>query len=331
MQVPTPVEPGDYFFQVTRLRPPNIAISGEQRGINGARLFVQVEGTANRSMGYLSPLGGPETPLIVVHGGPGLDHTYFQPWLDPLAGHFPLVYFDQRGCGGSERMTDTTQYAMDVTVADIDAIREKLGAKKICVLGFSYGGFVALKYVLAHPDRVEKFILSDTAPSMGFVAEAESLQKARITPAQKQGFADLEKRTDLTKDRRLLEEFKLELPYNFHHPRTPEFVNAIAEKIRYGAEAGDYIGRHDLPTYDVTKQLKSIAVPTLVMVGDDDIVTPPSQARIMAEGINTGKKKPNATLKLIAGAGHLSMIDNQDAFNRNIIEFLSTPRTSVAH
>jgi proline iminopeptidase len=299
--------------------------------VNGTALFAY-------EMKCRQPHGGPgagrdwsKTPLVIIHGGPGLDHSYFLPWINELGLYGRVLLFDQRGCGGSDRMADTTKYAMDVTVSDIEAIRQHLGAEKICVLGFSYGGFVALKYALAHPDHVAKLILSDTAPSMAFAAESESLQKARQSPEQKKGFEDLAKRTDLTKDQQLLEEFKLELPYNFHHPRTPEFMNAIAEKIRYGAEAGEYIGRHDLPHYDVRPQLASIGVPTLVMVGDDDIVTPPSQAHAMYEGINAGKKVPNATLKIIAGAGHLSMIDNQDAFNHNIIEFLSAPPTGAAH
>lgn len=285
--------------------------------VNGVRLHVRVEGPTS---GNSSPV-----PLVVVHGGPGLDHTYFLPWLDALAHEFKVVYFDQRGCGRSERLADTTAYAMDRTVDDLDALRDSLGVPAISVLGFSYGGFVALKYALAHPDHVHKLILSDTAPSLAFAAEADSLQKARTTPELKAAFDRLAKCTDLTPDERLREEFRLELPLNFHTPRKQGFIDQIADRIRYGAVAGKYLGDHDLPTFDVRGRLSQIHAPTLVMVGDDDIVTPPSQAHIMYDGIRDGGNNPNVTLRLISGAGHLSMIDNRDSFNTNILEFLREP------
>lgn len=285
--------------------------------VNGVRLHVRVEGPTS---------GTPNrVPLVVIHGGPGLDHTYFLPWLDALAHEFKVVYFDQRGCGRSERLADTTGYAMDRTVDDVDALRDSLGAETISILGFSYGGFVALKYALAHPDRVHKLILSDTAPSLAFAAEADSLQKARLTPAEKAAFDRLEKRTNMDPDLRLKEEFRLELPLNFHTSRKQAFIDAIADRIRYGAAAGKYLAAHDLPGFDVRPRLAEIHAPTLVMVGDDDIVTPPSQARAMFEGIRNGGRNPNVTLRMISGAGHLSMIDNRDSFNTNILEFLREP------
>ena len=284
--------------------------------VNGVHLHVRVEG----------PTDGRPTPppLFVIHGGPGLDHTYFMPWLDPLAHELKVVYFDQRGCGRSERLADTTAYAMSHTLEDIEALRDSLGADQISLLGFSYGGFVALQYALAHPNRVHKLILSDTAPSMAFVAEAESLQKARTKPAQTLAMKALERRTDLGPDERFREEFRLELPLNFHNGRKQSFIDGIADRIRYGAVMAGYLGRHDLNNYDVRPRLGELKMPVLVMVGDDDIVTPPSQARIMAEGIRAGGN-PNVTHRIIAGAGHLSMVDDPNNFNRNILEFLREP------
>ncbi len=90
---------------------------------------------------------GKGPPLMVVHGGPGADHTYFLPWLLPLARTHRLIFIDERGSGQSERLQDASKYTVENMADDVEAVRVALGLGKISLLGHSYGG------VLARPTR----------------------------------------------------------------------------------------------------------------------------------------------------------------------------------
>ena len=80
-------------------------------------------------------------PLIVLHGGPGLDHSMFRPWLDPLGEEFRLLYVDERGQGRSERV-DPATLSLDVFARDVDLLAEALGLERFALLGHSFGAIV---------------------------------------------------------------------------------------------------------------------------------------------------------------------------------------------
>src|SRR5690349_18432890 len=84
-------------------------------------------------------------PLIVLHGGPGLDHTGFRPYLDPLGDEFRLLYVDERGQGRSERV-DPTGLSLDVFARDVDLLAEALGLDRFAVLGHSFGAIITTQH-----------------------------------------------------------------------------------------------------------------------------------------------------------------------------------------
>ena len=122
--------------------------SQSQRGVvslNKARISYEVVGEGD--------------PVVVVHGGPGLDHTYLRPGLDILAGSHSLVYYDQRGTGRSEAVLDAESITLDTFVEDIESLRKTLGRDRLTLLGHSFGSLLVLGYALAHPDRTRGLIL----------------------------------------------------------------------------------------------------------------------------------------------------------------------------
>lgn len=122
--------------------------------------------TVNNTQIWYETLGsGP--PLVLLHGGPGLDHTEFRPWLDPLATHFTLVFVDERGTGRSARVDPSTATTENM-VADIEALRQHLGYEQIALLGFSFGGFLALAYAAQYQQHLSHLLLVSTAPSHAF-------------------------------------------------------------------------------------------------------------------------------------------------------------------
>src|SRR5512136_1148522 len=117
--------------------------------IRDVSLFVKVMG-----QGY---------PLVLMHGGPGLDHTSLLP-LQPLADQFTLIFYDHR-CNGRSEGAEVSSMTFENLTADADALRQTLGFDKWAVLGHSFGGQVALEYALRYPDSLSHLILVDTGGS----------------------------------------------------------------------------------------------------------------------------------------------------------------------
>src|SRR5215472_17226517 len=111
-------------------------------------------------------LGAPGTalPVIAVNGGPGLTHSYMvqNDLWERVARNRLVVFYDQRGTGASKRLQAEASQSMDAQVADLEAVRNKLGLDKVALVGDSYGGLVAMAYAAAHPEHVARLVLSDS-------------------------------------------------------------------------------------------------------------------------------------------------------------------------
>ncbi len=128
----------------------------------------------------LAPVGDQwvERPvLFLLHGGPGSNHLRFKQHSLELQEVAQLVFIDSRGCGQSKK-TKSSEYTLENNVEDVEALRNYLGLKKICILGTSYGGMVAQAYAIRYAKHLEKLILVATAPSYRYAEEAKrNLQK----------------------------------------------------------------------------------------------------------------------------------------------------------
>ncbi len=135
----------------------------------GVRLFVDIEGAG------LVPDGAwmREKPtLILLHGGPGFDHSAFKPAFGALADVAQIVYFDQRGHGRSDARP-SSEWTLDTWADDVVRLCDALGIVKPIVLGQSFGGFVAQRYIERHPEHPGKVILSSTSHHMGLDRKIE--------------------------------------------------------------------------------------------------------------------------------------------------------------
>ena len=123
-------------------------------------------------------------PLVVLHGGPGADHTYFLPWLLPLARTHRLIFIDERGSGRSERLQDVTQYTIEDMADDVEAVRVALGLGKIDLLGHSCGGVLAEAYALKYQQHLRHLILNSTFASTREMNAALAREKAAMPRRQ---------------------------------------------------------------------------------------------------------------------------------------------------
>jgi proline iminopeptidase len=244
---------------------------------------------------------GEGLPCLVMHGGLGGDHSSLHPWLDPLGDVMRLVYYDHRGNGRSGRPRSES-ITFEQLCADADALREHLGFEEIAVLGYSFGGFVALEYALRYPERISHLILLDTAPTFDYEEEIEA--NARRKGATQEQLEALDASAEDEGESWRL--WKVIEPLYFC-----TFDADLAERVMgktvisvEAADAGDAI----IEGWDLTPRLGEISAPTLILVGRDDFVCPPSQAKIMHEGI------PNSELAVFENSGHFTHVEEPEAF-----------------
>ena len=277
--------------------------------IRDVSLFVKVMG-----QGY---------PLVLMHGGPSLDHTTLLP-LEPLADQYTLIFYDHRCNGRSEGAVASTM-TMDNLTADADALRQALGYDQWIVLGQSFGGNVALEYALRYPQSLTRLILMDTGGDQWWVNHNAPELLA------KRGFSnDIVKAArrfyngQVTVDEYFPTLVKFLRAYSYHRSiiYNPTFLT-VTEKIGIGfpmklrPEALIFGYGQMLQGWSVMNRLGEIHVPTLVTAGRYDFLFPPEHQAILADRI------PNARLELIECAGHNPQMEETDVTVGIIRSFLA--------
>ena len=142
------------------------------------------------SLYYTAHGDGP--PLLVIHGGPGLDQAYMRPWLDPLQDGARVVHYDQRGTGGSTAPHTPEALRFDEFVSDIDRIRQALGWDRFTLLGHSWGGILAVAYARQYGDRLTGLVLiSPAEPGTQFAAQAAARSRDARSPETQERLGEL--------------------------------------------------------------------------------------------------------------------------------------------
>jgi proline iminopeptidase len=264
-----------------------------QAQVNGTELFYETVGS------------GP--PMLVMHGGLGLDHSYFRPWMDQLGDTVQVIYYDHRGNGRSAWPSDWTGISHATWAADADALRAHLGHDKIILYGHSYGGFLAMEYAVRYADHLRGLILSCTAPALDYpeviIGNAQARGSQETVDALVSGLANP---SDNSEDFRAL--MTQIMPFYFAN-YDPSVGAAIDEKSIYSGPAYAHSFSQCVPVYNMNGKLAAIDVPTLVLSGADDWITPPAQGgeRIAAE-------IPNADLVVFKESGHFPFIEEEARF-----------------
>ena len=270
--------------------------------VHGARLHVDVQGE------------GP--PIYAHHGAPGLGtHATPKRAFAPLADRYRVVTFDARGSGASDA---TPPYTHAQWVADLDALRAHLGDESMILTGGSYGGYVALEYVLAHPERVTHLILRDTAASHRFEAQARrnALARASEFPGIDEELLDRLFQGRVESDEDFARGFAAIAPlYDANHD--PEATAARVRAATFRAATHNAAFSTAVPAYDLRDRLGEIRVPTLIVVGRHDWITPVEASEELAAGI------PGAELRVFEGSGHSPQIEENERFVEVVRDFLA--------
>jgi pimeloyl-ACP methyl ester carboxylesterase len=244
-------------------------------------------------------LAGDGVPVVFIHGF-GLDFGMWDPQWPPFSARYRAIRYDLRGYGGSS-LPDGPYAHVD----DLLALIDHLDARPVHLVGLSLGGRVALRLAAQEPEAVRSLTLADAAMD-GHLWSGDWLQRWRkMTDAAKQG--------DLRAAKQLWQQHTLFKPAH----RRPEV--ALALKLMIDRYSGWHLGHPDpgiSPDLPVAKTLPRISIPTLVLVGEHDL--PDFQA--IAERL--AKELPSATLRIIAGSGHMSNMEAPQVFNELVLAHL---------
>lgn len=260
---------------------------------------------------------GEGLPLIVHHGGPGLDQTVIAPHLNPLAQHVQLICYDHRGSGRSAAPQGPDPYNIDRFVGDLDALAKTLDARPFALLGHSFGGIVALHFALAHPELLTHLILVCTPASHDFIQEVEDALPSRL---EQEALAELSSLQDgKPSDYVMRRSLELLAPIYFHDPARVSELRL--DSVQFGPESQAVWD--SLEGFDLRPRLSEIEVPTLVIAGDSDLSVTPERARETADAL------PHSKLLVIKNSGHYPFIEQPEAFNSGVLQFLGLKKKGL--
>jgi proline iminopeptidase len=254
---------------------------------------------------------GDGPPLIVHHGGPGLDHSTIMPHLKPLTEQLEVICFDHRGTGRSGPPQGASEpYNIDGFVEDIGGLADALGAERFVLMGHSFGGIVATLFALARPEMLTHLILVCTPTSQQFVRDVEDALAERLAP---DALAELKSLEDGGSSANVMRRsLELLAPVYFHDPSRVSELGL--EEVRFGPETQAVWD--NLEGFDLRPRLPEIKVPTLVVAGASDASLPPARAKEAAKAL------PNGKLLLIEGSGHYPYIEAPEKFISGVQDFL---------
>ena len=246
--------------------------------------------------------GGPGTPVLLLHAFP-LNSKMWEPQIESLGERFRFIAPDLGGFGASDAADDASAYSMDGFAAQAKAVLDELGIDKCVLAGLSMGGYIAFEFLRKYRDSVSALVLADT--------------KAEADPPE-----GIEKRTNQQELVRkegtagLIDTLTGALLSEATREKKPDVVANVKELM--GNPAAGFIGALEAMKNrpDSTDELSRIKVPTLIIVGENDGVTPPDASRKMHEHIGGSR------LVVIPEAGHLSNLEAPEAFNGALAEFL---------
>jgi proline-specific peptidase len=261
---------------------------------------------------------GQGLPLLILHGGPGLDHRSFGDYLDPLASDLHLVYVDQRAQGRSSRPPAET-WTLERMAADVVALARAMGFSRYAVLGHSYGSFVALQYAIDFPYERGPLVLSGSLPSSRYLERVEeNLRAFEPVSLRDQVARSWERERDVQTDEEVRALWHDQLPYQFldpHDPRMAEYESRSAGAV-FAPEVLRAFAQAEYGGIEAEDRLGEIRRPVLVLAGRHDRTCVLEGAESLASGI------PGARLVVFEQSAHMAFVEEQDRYLAAVRGFL---------
>jgi proline iminopeptidase len=284
----------------------------------------------HRDYGYISVPGaqlyyiaeGRGDPIIVVPGGPGLDHTYLFPEMRRLAKAHRVIFYDPRGTGRTSGEVNDSTVSFDRLLADIDALADSLRLPAFTLLGHSWGGLVAMRYAARHPERLRALVLMNTSePGRRYADESNRLLRARQTPEDSAQIATLVRSEAMRRGDASAVSAVLRLFFRASFAdtaRAKELVLALDQRTASNMSTIARLAMGPLgPSFDLWHEAATIRTPTLIVQGTQDLM-PLAMPEQLAKTIS------GTTLVEIDHAGHFPYIERPRETFAAIDRFLAS-------
>ena len=278
---------------------------------------------------YIDVLGGQvwykivgssgSVPLLTLHGGPGGGHDYLES-LEELASERPVVFFDQLGCGKSDKPDNSSLWRIDRFVDEVTLVRDALGLERVHLLGQSWGGWLAIEYMLGKPAGVVSLVLASTSASIPqFVKEARKLI-AELPGEMPECVRRLEAEGDFNNpefETAIMEFYKRHFcrldPWPESLMRSVENLGGnIVYETMNGPTEFTVIG--NLKDWDRTERLGEIVAPTLITCGRYDELTP-ACSETLHEGITDSK------MHVFEHSAHMAHLEETETYIQLVRQF----------
>jgi proline iminopeptidase len=285
---------------------PESSVEEGTLSINGSEIYYNIVGEGE--------------PIIVIHGGPVLDHGYLESSFEPLAQNYQLLYYDQRLSGRSSADIDGSGIKLDDFVEDIESLREEFNFERIHLLAHSWGGLLAMKYAIKYPSNLSSLILLNSMPANTEDWRQESQMVARRTSAED----SLERQEIMSSDlfqndpSKAIEQL---LIISFRN----QFKNpSLADNLDFYIPE-DYMARSqrfgnlmtELSNYDLYDPLSSLQIPTLLVYGSEE-------PALEISGQKLDSTISNSRFSVIQNSGHFPFIEQPDQLMNELQTFLGS-------
>lgn len=291
-----------------------VACGSPQPGRQPEEGLVQVNGTEL----FVKRIGSGD-PIMIVHGGPVLEHGYLLPHLEPLADSYELIFFDQRLSGRSAGTVDSASVRLATFAADIEGLRQELGLGDIHLMGHSWGGLLAMSYAIRHGDHLRSLLLLNSiGANSALWQEEQALVASRITDQDRADMLAV-RETEAFEQREPAAVLAMLLIS--YRPQFFERANLEALELYVPLDYADrsrqfgFMSR-ELMSFDLTDGLAKLVVPTLIIYGEAE----PAVA-ISAPALHTSV--PNSELVIVPQAGHFPFVEQADTTLAAIRGFLA--------
>jgi len=302
------------------VRPSSPLPSGRSDGVRtGGSRKILVDG---KHAVWVKQVGSGDTPLLTLHGGPGFSHFYLECFEDflPQAG-IRFWYYDQLGCGFSDRPDDPSLWTIDRYRDEVEQVRAALGLDRFVLYGHSWGAMLAIEYALAHPSYLSGLVLSNMTASTSSYLQYVNTLRAAVTSAVDEQMKMFEDRGDYQAPeyQRLL----FVHLYNRYFCRLdpwPEPLLRSAAGLNtqiYNTIQGptEFSVTGTMKDWDRWAELHRISTPTLLLVGRHDTMSVEDVQRM-------GDSIPHSKVVICEKGSHMSLYDDQAAYFRALIPFV---------
>ena len=306
----------------------------ETKGIKiGGTKMITIETPRGKFKVWTKRIGNnPKIKLLLLNGGPGMSHEYFECMESflPKEG-IEFIYYDQLGTGFSDNPKDTTMWDLPRYVEEVEQVRKSLNLDKnnFYLLGHSWGGILAMQYALKYQQNMKALIVSNMMASCPKYGEYSKVLEKQMNPEVLKTVKELEAKKDYSNPKYM--ELLMSNFYNQHILRLPvkdwpEPVNRAFSRLNQSLyitmQGPSELGiSGKLTNWDVSKELKNIKIPTLVIGAKHDTMDP-EYMKWMATQFSSG------TYLYCANGSHMSLYDDQQTYMNGLIDFLKKSNTN---